>query len=105
MSSNNRKHSRVPKRIKSEVSSKDGLTFSTTQNLSGGGMFITTPDPITPGTELELSLKMPDGDMVSVKGIVRWIRDESKDGDLAGMGIEFLDIKDSDSTRIKNMLN
>ena len=67
-------------------------------------VFITTPDPITIGTPLDLTLKLPDGEMISVKGIVRWTRDEDKSGSRAGMGIEFLDMKKEDEEKIKHNL-
>lgn len=101
---NKRKSRRIAKKIKSQVSAPDSLTYSTTHNLSDGGMFISTPDPIAPGTELELSLKLPNGEFMNVTGIVRWTRDEDPDGDPAGMGIEFASITDSEVNKIKKIL-
>ncbi len=101
---NKRKSRRIAKKIKSQVSAPDSHTYSTTHNLSDGGMFISTPDPIAPGTELELSLKLPNGEFMNVTGIVRWTRDEDPDGDPAGMGIEFASITDSEVNKIKKIL-
>lgn len=101
---NKRKSRRIAKKIKSQVSAPDSLTYSTTHNLSDGGMFISTPDPIAPGTELELSLKLPNGEFMNVTGIVRWTRDEDPEGGPAGMGIEFASITDSEVAKIKNIL-
>lgn len=101
---NKRKSRRIAKKIKSQVSAPDSLTYSTTHNLSDGGMFISTPDPIAPGTELELSLKLPNGEFMNVTGIVRWTRDEDPDGDPAGMGIEFASITDAEVSKIKKIL-
>ncbi|PKM83526.1 MAG: hypothetical protein CVU88_02480, partial [Firmicutes bacterium HGW-Firmicutes-13] len=40
-----RKSGRIKKSIKCEVYS-DGLTFSSTIDISDGGMFISTPEPL-----------------------------------------------------------
>lgn len=103
MSKNQRSTSRVPQKIKSEVSSEDTLTYSTSRNVSNGGVFISTPEPFTPGTDLELSLKLPNGEILTVKGIVRWTRDEGEDGDLAGMGIEFTSLTDAIEKKLSTL--
>ncbi|HEY1406807.1 MAG TPA: TIGR02266 family protein [Spirochaetota bacterium] len=101
---NKRKSKRIAKKIKSQVSAPDSLTYSTSHNLSDGGVFISTPDPIAPGTELELSLKLPNGEFLNVTGIVRWTRDEGPEGEPAGMGVEFATITDSDVEKIREVI-
>jgi uncharacterized protein (TIGR02266 family) len=97
---NKRKHKRIAKKIKSQVNAPSSLTYSTSHNVSNGGLFISTPDPIAPGTEIELSIKLPGGDFLNVTGIVRWTRDESPDGEPAGMGIEFISMGEDDAERL-----
>ncbi|MGL4369877.1 MAG: PilZ domain-containing protein [Spirochaetota bacterium] len=101
---NKRKQERVQKKIRSQVQGKDMMTYSATQDISAGGLFITTPDPIEPGTELDLTLKLPSGEKIDVKGIVRWTKDEDKSGSRAGMGIEFISMKEADAEKIKKCL-
>jgi uncharacterized protein (TIGR02266 family) len=102
---NKRKHKRIPKKIKSQVTAPDVLTYSTARNVSDGGLFISTPDPIAPGTEIELSLKLPDGEFVNITGIVRWTKDESDDGEPAGMGIEFETLSDENSSKVRSLIS
>ena len=101
---NQRKHERVQKKIKSQVEGSEILTYSSSQDVSNSGIFITTPDPITPGTELDLSLKLPDGETVQVRGIVRWTKDEDSTGSRAGMGIEFTNIDAATQEKIKKQI-
>ena len=105
MSDEKRKHSRIAKKIKSEVHSEEIMTYSTTQNLSQGGIFITTPEPLQIGTQIELSLNFPDDDPIDVKGIVRWHRDEVGDDIKAGMGIEFIEIAEGKIDTIKKNIS
>lgn len=86
-----RKHLRVKKRIKSEVHSDQGLTLSATFDLSNGGLFITTPEPMGEGSHVELALYVPGEEPVSLKGVIRWKREQESEDSKAGMGIEFVD--------------
>ncbi len=87
-----RKHKRLKKKMKSEVHSKEGMTFSDSVDISKGGIFISTPEPIGSGSEINLSIQMPGGKVVDIKGIVKWVRNDDKEGERAGMGIEFTDV-------------
>jgi uncharacterized protein (TIGR02266 family) len=89
-----RKHLRVQKRLKSEVHSDQGVTLSATFDMSHGGLFITTPEPIGEGSEVELSLYLPGEEPVSLKAIIRWKREDESDESRAGMGIEFVGASD-----------
>ncbi len=96
-----RKHSRLAKKIKSEVHSPEGITFSSTVDLSQGGIFISTPEPINNGSVVDLSVYIPGEEPVSVKGIVRWTRENESTKQRAGMGIEFtgLDAKQREALK------
>ncbi len=57
-------------------------------SISVQGCFIESDDLLEEGTELELALSHPDGDELTIHGIVRWAREPT--GRLAaGMGIAF----------------
>jgi len=101
---NARKHERIEKKTKAKIESENSVTYSTAKNISDGGMFVTTPEPILPGTEIDLAIKMPDGSEISLRGVVRWTKDENDAGDRAGMGIEFLSLKPADQQKIQSML-
>ena len=99
-----RKFARVAKKIKSEVHTDDGMTFSSSGDMSKGGIFITTPEPLEIGSEVSLSLKLSNEKSVDIKGVVRWVKDD--DGDhKCGMGIEFLEVKDGDISEINSVID
>lgn len=102
--SNKRKNDRVDMKIKSEVHATDAMTYSSTVNLSSGGLFISTPEPLSNGTELLLALQLPGGETVEIKGKVKWVRQNEVEDERAGMGIEFVDLKEEDAAKLKNLL-
>ena len=101
-----RKEERISKKVKSEVHSLEGMTFSTSEDLSSGGIFITTPDPIMVGSEMSLSLYIPnEKEPLNIKGVVRWMVDDSDTVSKAGMGIEFIDASDEEIGKIKKIID
>ena len=88
----NRKSERIKKGIKSEVLSEEYASFSSTVDLSKGGIFISTPEPLSNGSEVSMSIHIPGQGEVEVKGIVRWVREDETDSEKAGMGIEFVNV-------------
>ena len=102
---NKRKHPRIPKKLKSEVATPDSMTYSTARNVSDGGMFVSTPEPSSPGTELNLSLTLPDGEIIVLKGMVKWTKEESEDGSPAGMGVQFTALNPEAEKMLKSLLS
>ncbi len=98
-----RKHPRIKKKLKFEVFSEEGLIFSTTSDLSGGGIFITTPDPVKVGSEIRLALKLPGEEDIEIKGIVRWLNEGNLKIKETGMGIEFIGLTDEQKSIIKKI--
>lgn len=95
-----RKSRRVSKKIKSEVHAPLGMTFSTSQDLSRGGIYISTPEPLETGSEISLSLYLPGQDPVNIRGVVRWSNREDSSARRCGMGIEFISDGDGDLEKI-----
>ena len=95
-----RKNERINKKIKSEVHSEYAMTYSTSIDLSSGGIFISTPEPLANGTELLISFKTPDGENVEIKGVVKWISDNDEK---SGMGIEFVNISENARKHVLKM--
>ena len=61
------------------------------EDLSEGGLFLSTLCPPSIGEEIELSISGPDGVDVQVVGRVRWIR--YHDGMVpTGCGVEFINV-------------
>ncbi len=73
-----------------------------TANLSRGGMFLITTNPLKEGTELNLRFSLPGARKpIEVIGEVLWVRDENDLSNLPpGMGIRFLRIDEEDIKQI-----
>ncbi len=99
-----RKSERVNRNIKSEVSTNDHLTFSSSVDVSKGGVFISTPDPLANGSEVTLSIKLSSDEELEVKGIVKWVRANESDSGRAGMGIEFTDLDSEKEEKINKII-
>ena len=81
---------------------QDGATLvDTTDDLSEGGAFILSEDPIPVGSRVELRL-LPPGSLlgVGVKAVVAWRRDEGR----RGFGVEFLFDSDRQRRRVARLV-
>jgi uncharacterized protein (TIGR02266 family) len=101
----NRRYERINKALKSEVHSDEGMLFSTTRDLSKGGIFISTPEPVRVGSEIMLSIIVKDGDEIGIKGVVRWISEDNIKDNKSGMGIEFLEMSEEIKQKMKSILS
>ncbi|MGB5811997.1 MAG: TIGR02266 family protein [Polyangiales bacterium] len=63
-----------------------------THNLSRGGTFIRTEQPLEVGTQLAFRIKAPELGELVLQGVVRWVvtLEDADDERPAGMGIAFL---------------
>jgi uncharacterized protein (TIGR02266 family) len=62
-----------------------------TEDISSGGIFISTFDTLPIGSQVNVNFRLPDGPLVSLDGSVRWVREYNEtapDVD-PGMGIRF----------------
>jgi len=62
-------------------------------NLSRGGAFIRTSDPLSPGRRVLVEIHMPEGEPIEAIGRVAWSKTaltKSGDPDDSGVGVEFL---------------
>jgi uncharacterized protein (TIGR02266 family) len=97
-----RKSKRIKKKVKSEVHSDEGMTFSTTVDISMGGIFISTPEPLDIGSLINISLHLPEKKCIDIRGIVKWVRNNENDEERSGMGIEFIEYDESILEKIQN---
>jgi uncharacterized protein (TIGR02266 family) len=83
-------------------------TFFTgrTGDLSKGGLFVATDEPLSVGTELLLSFLLPDGYRVLAEAVVAWVRvPRYRPDELpAGMGLRFLELSAKDAHAIAHFL-
>ncbi len=98
-----RKYNRVSKKCKSVVESMEGVTFSTAHDISEGGMFISTPEPVHPGSTVDIEVYLSPEETITLKGTVRWIRKQEEGDKKAGMGIQFIPTS-KEIDKLKNIL-
>lgn len=101
---NKRKYDRVKVTIKSEVHSDDSMTFSSSVDLSSGGVFIASPEPLDVGSSVSLNLIMPGEIPVNLNGVVKWVRKKEEGIKKCGMGIEFIDATDKELKILKRFI-
>lgn len=76
-----------------EYRSAGHLLVSYCTNLSKGGLFLPTPEPLAQGESLTLSLHIPGRDRpVAIDARVRWVRPTDSARGPAGMGVSFHDV-------------
>lgn len=84
-------------------------TFYTgrTGDLSKGGLFVATDEPLPVGTELLLSFVLPDGYRVRADGVVAWVRAPRYRPDElpSGMGIRFVRLPSKHEHAIAHFLS
>jgi len=100
MADERRRDERHPLRIRMDYRDATGGNFlyEYTQNISSGGIFIETREPLPVGTEVEMRFQPPGAEEVlEVTGKVMWVnpyRPDSDDNPNPGMGIQFENIPD-----------
>jgi uncharacterized protein (TIGR02266 family) len=72
-------------------------------NVSAGGIFLITQEPIATGTNLKISFTLPDDDRpIEAMGQVIWQRDQRTAPDRQpGMGVQFMKIAQDDQDRVR----
>jgi len=61
-----------------------------TENISEGGVFIATPNPLPLGEPMEIKMELYDGTKVVLRARVAWNR-PATDEEMPGMGLQFID--------------
>jgi len=86
-----RVHPRHHVEIEVTLESESNFYLGLTENLSEGGLFISTVLVKPIGTQLEFSFKLGDApEPIHALGIVRWVREYSDTSDTGpGMGVRF----------------
>ncbi len=86
--------------------SDNNFFMGLTENLSEGGLFIASYDDIPLGTELALSLNLPEHKTIQTRGAVCWVREYTQyTKDLApGVGVRFLDMAEADQLVIREFI-
>ena len=75
-------------------------------NISKGGIFINTPNPLSVGTTVRLIVSLPDAAFpFDLSGRVTRVIEVSNDEQtVPGMGIEFIDVDDDKKARLERFV-
>lgn len=85
-----RQYERVPLGLEVEFRTAGAFLVAYSSNLSKGGMFLETGDPLPIGTELTLRFAVPgEGSSLEVRGVVAWVQAWKAGDKQQGMGIRF----------------
>jgi uncharacterized protein (TIGR02266 family) len=99
---------RIPKSLSLVFKDRDTFVRAYTGNISTGGLFIKTENPLPPGYQFQLKLQLPGvQDPLQIKCEVLWARKrESGPPDKPpGMGVKFSEIAERDYLFIKKYLD
>ncbi|MBW1925928.1 MAG: TIGR02266 family protein [Deltaproteobacteria bacterium] len=104
--SKRRKTPRAPIAIQVNYHSVDNFLRDFADDLSTGGMFIATMNPLEPGTQLILEFLLPGHNYpIRVKAEVMWSRTKLTSTDQRrGMGVKFKDLSDSAREKIDSII-
>ena len=89
--------------VEIEIQYRTGQEFlaAYTKNISGGGVFIRTSQPLPLNQKVELRFTLPGLDRrFEIGGLVVWVNASSRSAFPAGMGIKFSEIKPADAKTI-----
>jgi len=85
----NRLLPRLPISLEVAYRTAGAFLVSYSVNLSKGGIFLETAQPLEPGERVTLRFEVPEVGPLEVEGVVAWLRTGSMDGLPDGMGIQF----------------
>ena len=99
MNEEKRQTTRHPLRTKMDYRAQSGgdFLYEYTTNISKGGIFIETHEPLPEGTVVEMKFQPPDTEQpIEVSGKVVWINPwrEGEENHNPGMGIQFEDLSE-----------
>jgi uncharacterized protein (TIGR02266 family) len=100
-----REHSRFAVDLEVTVGSDHNFYAGFAENLSAGGVFIATHQLKPVGSQIELTVNLPDGVQLRAVGEVRWIRVYNERSDTPpGMGVRFNNLSEASIALIQNFL-
>jgi type IV pilus assembly protein PilZ len=103
-----RKHARVEATIEVKYKSVKDFLVEYSRNISRGGIFLTTPEPLAEGSKLRLVFYLPDSSKeINIIGKVIHSLTREKGrlrGQEPGMGIEFIDFSPSNKREISQYI-
>lgn len=97
-----RRHPRIPIELRVDYPKLNAFFADYTRNISKGGTFIRTRQPLPKGTRFIFRLSVPTLESpILLEGEVAWTREE---GEEAGMGIRFVYEDEAARTRVERVV-
>ena len=101
-----RKYTRVPISVKVTNLSSGNFSYYHATNISSGGLFMKSNEPLPIKTKLHLKFSLPDADDLEIKGIIVRVQRAPKNSDISsGMGVKFLAMDDDVRRAIDEFVN
>lgn len=95
--------------VEAEVGFQSDTNFfmGFSEDISAGGLFISTFDTRPLGEVMNLNFTLPGGYLISVDGVVRWVREynETAPETSPGMGVQFENLRQEDKAAIEEFIN
>jgi uncharacterized protein (TIGR02266 family) len=85
------------------LKSESNFFMGFTENISEGGIFVSTLSPPDMGEVVELAVGVEGSEPISIKGTVRWHR-TGEDGHPTGCGVQFDNLDDNARRTIEMLL-
>jgi uncharacterized protein (TIGR02266 family) len=86
-----------------DASGAGTLTFTST-DVSSGGVFLKSDLLLEQGEALALNFEVPGAGEIQAQARVAWVRRFPEAGQLAGMGVQFLTLRDEERAAIVRWL-
>lgn len=102
-----RQYERVAVDWSVDYKASDTFLFAYISDISAMGIFVRTPKPEPPGTQLNLRFSPPGGPALELEAKVKWInppRDDNDPGRQPGMGLEFVDLSPGQRDQILRLV-
>jgi uncharacterized protein (TIGR02266 family) len=100
-----RVHPRVTLKTAVTLSSESNFYTGFTNDISEGGLFISTYNIQPAGAVLDIEFNLPDSDdPIRVQAVVRWVREPSPTIETPGIGVQFVDLTPADRRRIERFV-
>lgn len=99
-----RREPRLPIQLKVAYRTTGAFLVAYSVNLSKGGIFVETPNPMAVGERISLAFEVPGAGNLAVDGVVAWVRKGSPDGLPDGMGVQFDHLDEQYGERIDGLV-
>ncbi len=99
-----KRNERLKMKAKVTVRSQTNFFMGFSENISEGGVFISTFSPPAIGEKITVDIPLGEGDKsTAALGIVRWHRTQA-DGSATGCGVQFLELTDLAKRAIEDLI-